>query len=116
MKKKTISGRLRHRIRIERRTDTLSDYGEGKPNWAELFTAWAQIRDESQREYTAQLHVQDAKMTSVEIRNPQMIIKPKDRAVWLLPSGNRFFDIKAVLAGDNVGKEVTLACIEYPET
>lgn len=111
---------MRHRVRIERRTEPTKDsYGEPLPVYVPLATVWARVQDESQREYVAALHLQDQKTISIQIRDPQIspAIKPKDRVVWLLPSGERPLDIKAILAGENIqGGLITLACVEHSET
>lgn len=108
------AGRYRHRISIQRRTDTLDGYGEGQPTWTAILSRYsARIRDDSQREFTAGLQVQDEKTIHIEMRDPRQPITPKDRVIWHAAGGDRTFDIKAVLAGENVGRDLTLMCSEH---
>jgi len=108
------AGRYRHRITIQRRTDTLDGYGEGQPTWTALLSRYpARVRDDSQREFTAGLQVQTDKTIHVEIRDPRQEITAKDRLIFHAASGDRTFDIKAALAGENIGRDLTLMCIEH---
>lgn len=108
------AGQMRHRISIQRRTDTKDGYGEGKPTWSNLYSRIpARVRDDSQREFTQALQVQSAKTIHVTIRDPRQTITEMDRVVWHARGGDRILDIKAVLAGENDGRELTLMCIEH---
>jgi SPP1 family predicted phage head-tail adaptor len=108
------AGKKRHRISIQRRTDTPDGYGEAVPAWADLVTRYsARIRDDSQREFTANLQVQDAKTIHIEIRDPRLALTPKDRVIWHAASGDRTLDVKAILAGENIGRDITLMCVEH---
>lgn len=108
------AGQLRHRVSIQRRTDTPNAYGEGVPTWVNLVSRYpARVRDDSQREFTANFQVQADKTLHITIRDPRQEITTKDRVVWHKPSGDKILDIKAVLAGENIGRELTLMCIEH---
>jgi SPP1 family predicted phage head-tail adaptor len=110
----TQAGELRHRISIQRRTDTMDAFGESVPTWSDLIRRYpARVRDDTQREFTANFQVQSDKTTHITIRDPRQAITPKERVVWHTPSADRIYDIKAVLAGENAGTEVTLVCIEH---
>lgn len=109
------AGRYRHRISVERRSDTLLDgYGECQPIWTAILSRYpARVRDDSQREFTAGLQVQAEKTVHVEIRDPRQVITTKDRVIWHAADGDRTFDIRAALAGENVGRDLTLMCSEH---
>lgn len=108
------AGLRRHRISIQRRSDSLDGYGEATPTWSNLFSRiCARVRDASQREYTANLQVQSDKSVNINIRDPRRPITEKDRIVWHSHDGDRIYDIKAILAGDNDGRELDIVCIEH---
>lgn len=109
------AGQLRHRISIERRTDVFDAYGEGQPTWEALVDNYpARVRDDSQREFTAQLSVGAEKLIHVEIRDPRIALTTKDRVTFTHPvCGATVFDIRAILGGENVGRDVTLMCSEH---
>lgn len=109
------AGRLRHRISIERRTDTFDSFGEATPTWTALVENYpARVRDDSQREFTAQLNVDAEKTIHVEIRDPRIQITTKDRVTFSHPvNGALTFDIRAILGGENIGRELTLMCSEH---
>jgi head-tail adaptor len=109
------AGRLRHRIAIERRTDTFDTFGEATPTWTALVDNYpARVRDDSQREFTAQLQVEAEKLIHVEIRDPRVALTTKDRVTFTHPvCGATVFDIRAILGGENIGRDLTLMCSEH---
>jgi len=109
------AGKYRHRISIERRTDSFDGYGEGQPTWDALVSNYpARIRDDSQREFTSQMQVQSEKTIRIEIRDPRVQITTKDRVTFEHPiNGLTVYDIRAILGGDNIGRELTLMCSEH---
>jgi head-tail adaptor len=109
------AGQLRHRINVQRRTDTLDGYGEGQPTWANILTSYpARVRDDSQREFSAQMQVQDEKTVHVEIRDPRVPLLTKDRVTFTHPvNGASVFDIRAILQGENIGRDLVLVCSEH---
>lgn len=109
------AGQLRHRISIERRTDSFDDYGEGQPTWASVVSSYpARVRDDSQREYSAQMQVQDEKTIHIEIRDPRVQLRTKDRVTFTHPvNGASVFDIRAILQGENIGRDLVLVCSEH---
>lgn len=109
------AGRLRHRISIERRTDSFDGYGEGQPTWSPLVSNYpARVRDDGQREFTEQLQVQSEKTIHVEIRDPRIALTTKDRVTFSHPvNGASVFDIRAILGAENIGRELILICSEH---
>jgi head-tail adaptor len=108
------AGRLRHRISIERRTDSFDAYGEGQATWDALVEGYpARVRDSSQREFAAQMQVQSEKTIDVEIRDPRIALTTKDRVTFTHPvNGALIFDIRAILGGENIGRDLVLVCSE----
>jgi head-tail adaptor len=109
------AGKKRHRISIQRRTDTPNAYGEAVATWADLVTRYsARVRDDSQREYTAQMQVQSEKTIHVEIRDPRVPLMTKDRVTFTHPvNGAAVYDIRAILQGENIGRDLVLVCSEH---
>jgi SPP1 family predicted phage head-tail adaptor len=109
------AGKYRHRISIERRTDTFDEYGEGQPTWSALLDNYAaRVRDDSQREFTSAMQVQAEKSIRIEIRDPRVEITTKDRVTFEHPTlGAKTYDIRAVLAGENIGRDLVLVCSEH---
>lgn len=109
------AGQLRHRINVQRRTDVMDGYGEGQPTWANILTKYpARVRDDSQREYSAQMQVQDEKTVHVEIRDPRVSLQTKDRVTFTHPvNGASTYDIRAILQGENIGRDLVLVCSEH---
>lgn len=115
----------RHRISIQRRSDTKESL-DVRPTYRDLVTRYsASVRDESQREFTAALHVQSEKRLFIEIRDPhvtdddpnmpQEIAATIDRVIWHKPTGDKVLGIVSVLAGENVHDDITLVCVETSE-
>ena len=108
------AGNKRHRISIQRRTDTADAYGEAVAVWSDLVTRYsARVRDDTQREFTGNLQVQADKTIHIEIRDPRQALTTKDRVVWHAAGGDRTLDIKAVLAGENNRRDIILMCVEH---
>lgn len=109
------AGRMRHRIDVQRRTDVLDGYGEGQPTWANLLTAYpARVRDDNQREFSAQMQVQNEKTIHIEIRDPRITLTTKDRVSFTHPvTGAKVYDIRAILQGENIGRDLVLVCSEH---
>lgn len=109
------AGQLRHRINVERLTGTKNGFGEVQPTWTPILTRYpARVRDDSQREYSAQMQVQDEKTIHIEIRDPRVKLFTKDRVTFTHPvNGATVYDIRAILAGENVGRDLVLTCSEH---
>ncbi len=108
------AGQKRHRISIQRRLDEKDAFNEGIPSWTDIVTRYsARVRDDSQREFTANLQVQDDKTVHIEIRDPRKGVKVKDRVIWHAETGDRIYDLKAVLGAENTGRDLTLICVEH---
>ena len=100
-------GRLRHKIIIEKPTETTSDTGDVIQSWADFATVWAEVTPLKGREYWA------SKQTTSEITGKIRIryldgITPKMRVKF----GSRIFNIEAVLNPDEKKIETILLVSE----
>lgn len=108
------AGLRRHRISIRRRPTTEDAFTELTGDWTDICTRIpARVRDDNQREFTANLQVQSQKTVHVNIRDPRRPITERDQIVWHARGADRVYDIKAVLAGDNNSRELDITCIEH---
>ena len=103
------SGRLRHRITLQRPTVTPDSHGDQTKTWTTLATVWAQVLEMTMRERQAAAQT----LADVDVRvrmrgRSDFRLTPKDRVVW----GSRIFDVRGVvdMGGKNV--EWQLLCTE----
>lgn len=108
------SGRLRHRIVLQRRTGAENDFGEPTDTWSDVATLSAGIEPISGREYFAAQQVQSEVTHRVTIRYFEGIT-PKDRLVWTDPATAvaRYFDIRSVIDRDERHREMAIMCVEH---
>lgn len=104
------AGRLRHRVRLERRTLGSADvYGERLPTWALLDSVWASIESVGATE-TRRAEQQQIEAThAIRIRYYSGLTA-KDRVVF----NSRTFEILSVLNVDERNIEMLLVCKEQP--
>ena len=86
------SGKLRHRIKIEQAETHIDDYGENKQQWTELYSLWADVRNESGAERTTASKLQAEITHSIKVRYYPNIT-PDMRINW----SSRIMQIIAVL-------------------
>lgn len=98
------SGRLRHRVRIERATETQNAFGEPVKGWSLLGEVWAGIEPLRGNERFQAQAVQSSEDVRIVMRfNPDLSdISTKDRVVF----GAKVYDINAVLNIDERNREV----------
>lgn len=101
------AGWLRHRVKIQTKTETRNDYGEPVYSWSDLGTAWASIEPLSAREtLEARTTLQE---TTTRIRMRQWTtVTSEMRAVW----GSHVYDITEVIRPFEKGEEMILICTE----
>jgi len=103
------AGRLRHRVTVQRATDSIDQYGDQTPTWASLGTVWASVEPLSGREYFAAAQMQSEVSTRIVIRPISGVtLTPKDRVKF----GSRYFDIQSVINRDERNRELQLLCVE----
>ncbi|MES1947436.1 phage head-tail adaptor [Salinisphaera sp. C84B14] len=102
------AGQLRHKITLQARQETRSDYGEVTLDWAEVASVWAHVAPQSGREYFAAQQVQSEVSTRVTIRYRDDV-----DATMRVTHRGKTYDIEAVLPDDGSGFDhLTLMCAE----
>lgn len=103
------AGRLRHRVTVQRATDSIDQYGDQTPTWTALGTVWASVEPLSGREYFAAAQMQSEINARVTLRPISGVtITPKDRVKF----GTRYFDVQSVINLEERGRELQLLCVE----
>ena len=82
------AGPLRHRIAIQRQTDTITTSGGFAPTWATIATVWASVEPLSGREYLREHAVHGDTTHRVRMRYRGGVTR-RHRLLW----GARVFDI-----------------------
>lgn len=105
------AGRLRHRLRFERATETQNQFGEPVQSWVEIKTVWGAV--EPLRGAERQRANQTAASEDVRIvarYSPALSdLNPEDRCVAL----GKTYDIKAVLNIDERNREFNVMAREH---
>lgn len=102
------SGKLRHRIEIQKSIDTRSSSGAiSGQTWEPFCYVWASIEPLSGREYFAAAQAQSSVTHKITIRY-RAGIRVHYRAMW----NNRIFDIQSILNREERNIELILFCSE----
>lgn len=102
-------GRLRHRITIQRWTETLNKLNEPVEDWQDYVTVWAQAEDLRGREYHLARQAETGEVTTrFRIRYRSDI----DRAKMRVVDGSRTFGIEAVIEPDGKRRVLEMMCKE----
>lgn len=109
------TGRLRHRIIIQQRTETQGTTGEVTWTWSEFATVWASIEPLAGRQFFAAQQVQTAISTQIRIRHREGITA-KMRVLFTPDNSNptaiKYYDIEAVIPIQERDREILLMCTE----
>jgi SPP1 family predicted phage head-tail adaptor len=100
-------GKLRHRITIERVTETRDTDGSVIETWSTYVTVQASIEPISGREYFAAQSTQADATHRISLRYLSGIV-PKMRVKF----GSRIFDILSIINVDERNRELQLMCRE----
>jgi SPP1 family predicted phage head-tail adaptor len=105
------AGRLRHKIRLERATETQSAFGEPVKAWTLLKEVWGAVEPlkgaERQRAQQASA-VEDVRIV-VRWSSDIASLNVKDRVVF----GTKIYDIKSVLNINERNSEFNLMAVEH---
>lgn len=101
------SGKLRHKILIEKVTETINDAGEVTENWVEFANIWAQIMPLVGREYWSSRQIESEVTGKIRIRYLPGIT-PKMR----INSNNKIYNIEAVINVEERNIETVLLVSE----
>ncbi|SEQ76221.1 phage head closure protein [Basfia succiniciproducens] len=82
-------GKLRHRVTLQKQTNTQNDYGAFVSTWQDVATVWAEVKPISGREYFSAQQVQSEVSTQIWIRylegiEPTMRVKHNDKHYEIL--------------------------------
>lgn len=103
------SGRLRHRVALERAIDAIDEHGDTVPTWERIATVYAAVEPLSGREYFLAAQINAEVSTRITIRaSTGFRLTPKDRVRF----GARLFDIESVVDRGERGKELELLVVE----
>ncbi|EPI2798876.1 phage head closure protein [Citrobacter koseri] len=104
-------GRLRHRIRIEVKTDERDNYGQ-PIGWKSLGIVSADIRSVTGRDFISGNAERSNVTTKIFMRNRKEIRATTTRLVEVLPGGNgRIFTVTAPLPGRD-RRNIEVLCME----
>jgi SPP1 family predicted phage head-tail adaptor len=103
-------GSLRHRITIEKPTETRSKSGAITLSWETAATVWAEKQDLSGREYLQAQQAESLISTRFRIHYRSDIT-----AKMRVKHGNNYYSIEAVLDPDGFRRELHLMCKAVPE-
>jgi len=104
------SGRLRHRVTVQRNTPTRGDAGGRVDNWADLATVWASIWPLAGKE-AVQGRAENAEVTHrVQLRWQSSLadLSPRDRLIF----AGRVLEIVGVVNVGERNRELELLCRE----
>ncbi|WP_461369138.1 head-tail adaptor protein [Candidatus Darwinibacter acetoxidans] len=107
------SGKLRHRVLIERFYQEKDEGGDFIKEWRQLATTWASVEPLKDGDYWAALSLETVTTHKVTMRGQGEACRPKpaDRII-LLTKGNRILRIVSVQDTEERGRELVLICEE----
>lgn len=107
------SGKLRHRVLIERFYQEKDEGGDFIKEWRQLATTWAAVEPLKDSDYWSALTVGTVTTHRVTMRGLGEACRPKpgDRIV-MLSKDNRLLRVESVLDTEERGRELVLICEE----
>jgi len=104
------AGQLRHRITLQKTTQTRSSFNEVEVSYTDVATVWAAIEWGSGRRYeeAAQLNAEVQGVVRIRYRSD---VKPE----WRIKYGNRYFQILSVANAYERDRELQLNCKELQD-
>ncbi|HMU15816.1 MAG TPA: phage head closure protein [Thauera aminoaromatica] len=106
-------GRLRHRIRLQRRVESQGPTGEVTWSWTDVAEVWASIEPIAGREYFAAAQVQSEVTTRIRLRH-RPDLTAKLRVVFVSEPGSpglvHVYDVLSVINWQERDREVHLMC------
>lgn len=101
------AGTLRHRVTIQKKVVTQNTYGEEVITWDDVAEVWAAVEPLQGREFLEAQRAGAEVTTRVRIRHRDGIV-PEMRVEW----DDHLYDIQAVVALEERGREIHLMCKE----
>lgn len=109
------SGRLRHRLLLQRRVEAQQATGEVTWSWADVAEVWASVEPIAGREFFAAAQVQSDITTRIRIRY-RPGLHEKMRAVYVSQPGSpglvHVYDVMSVINWQERDREVHLMCTQ----
>ncbi|MGI6035698.1 MAG: head-tail adaptor protein [Limnochordia bacterium] len=107
------TGKLRHRIMIERYTETKDQWGDVTWAWTWLATTWAAVEPFKDGDYWHSLTLETVTTHKVTMRGIGEACRPRpgDRII-MLSKDNRILRVESVLDMEERGCELVLMCKE----
>lgn len=102
-----IAGKLRHRVTIQRMTETQNDYGETTQTWSDFAVSDASISPLSGREAFQAMQMQ-ADVTHKVVTRYVAGVTPRMRLTF----GERLFNIESVINSEERNIQLELLCKE----
>lgn len=109
------AGDLRHRVRIESRTDSDDDGGGKDTVWVPFATVWANIVPGTGREFVLAKQERPQLTHQVTLRY-RPSVTPKQRLIAQDTNGRRAFNIETVVNVDELNEQLLLYCSEVAGT
>ncbi len=101
------AGRLRHRVQIQRATETRASDGGTVQTWRAIGTVWADVRPLTGREQELAGRTASVVSHRVEVRYRDGV-DTRCRVVW----GDRTFGVVAARNEDERGRALVMDCLE----
>ncbi len=105
------AGRLRDRISVERRVNSLNDFSESKGVWTVLADLWAAVEPLGGREFFSAQQVQSDITTRIVCRYASALsdVSAADR----IRHGSVVYDIRSVIDVDSRHRELQFMCTQH---
>jgi len=103
------AGFLRHRVEIQKATESQNTVGEAVKTWATAASVWARVSPLRGSEYFTAMQTKASVDTKITMRkNAFPTLSPKHRIRF----GARIFDIESVIDVDGLGDAMEVNCKE----
>jgi SPP1 family predicted phage head-tail adaptor len=104
------SGRLRHRIKIQKYALNIDEYGENQPIWSDFAELWADVKSETGEETEDRTKMRGEITYSIKIRFIKNLT-PDMKILW----NGKSLEIDAILADRTNAKFQIIKCREITE-
>lgn len=109
-------GRLDRQVMVQRRTETLDEFGQRTLNWTDVAKVWADIRTMSGRDQEQALAVESELTHTVAVRYRADLALPSNantvRLLYPTPSGERILNVTALRDLDEDRRWIIFSCVE----
>lgn len=99
------SGRLRHRLQLQSKTESRTASGASTFTWTTDSTVWGGIEPLSGKEYVAASQVQNEEKVRIVIRYHASIDE-----TWRVVNGGKYYSIHSVINSNERNRDLILMC------